>query len=60
MNIVTENVFQIGINDYKTDLFEGQYPIPKGMTYNSYAIVDEKIAVLDTVEHKFFEEWLLS
>lgn len=59
MNIVTENVFQIGINDYKTDLFEGQYPIPKGMTYNSYVIVDEKIAVLDTVEHKFFEEWLL-
>ncbi|HHZ11780.1 MAG TPA: FprA family A-type flavoprotein, partial [Acholeplasmataceae bacterium] len=48
MNKVTENVFQIGINDYKTDLFEGQYPLPKGIAYNSYVIIDEKTAVLDT------------
>jgi len=58
MNKVTENVFQIGINDYKTDLFEGQYPLPKGIAYNSYVIIDEKTAVLDTVDYKFSDEWL--
>lgn len=57
MDKVSSNVYHIGINDDKTDLFEGQYPIPKGMAYNSYVIVDEKIAVLDTVEGKFYEEW---
>ncbi|NLD26901.1 MAG: MBL fold metallo-hydrolase [Acholeplasmataceae bacterium] len=57
MDNITNNVYYIGVNDYKTDLFEGQYPLPKGIAYNSYVIVDEKIAVLDTVEAKFYEEW---
>ena len=48
MNI-TDKVYYIGVNDKKIDLFEGQYIVPNGMSYNSYAIIDEKIAVMDTV-----------
>ncbi|MBO4868197.1 MAG: flavin reductase [Clostridia bacterium] len=55
---ITENLFYVGVNDHKLDLFEGQYDVPNGMAYNSYAIVDEKIAVIDTVDVKFGHEWL--
>ncbi len=57
MNI-TNTVKYIGVNDHKADLFEGQYKIPNGMSYNSYAIIDEKIAIMDTVDGAFKEEWL--
>ncbi len=55
---MTENIRYIGINDHKIDLFEGQYKVPKGMSYNSYMIIDRKIAVLDTVDRNFTHEWL--
>lgn len=55
---VTDNIFYIGVNDYDIDLFEGQYLVEKGMAYNSYVIMDEKIAVLDTVDKNFGDEWL--
>ena len=57
MNI-KDKVYYIGVNDKKIDLFEGQYIVPNGMSYNSYAIIDEKIAVMDTVDINFTEEWL--
>lgn len=57
MNI-TNDIKYIGVNDYKTDLFEGQYKVPHGMAYNSYVITDEKIAVMDTVDAGFTGEWL--
>lgn len=52
------DVIYIGVNDHKIDLFEGQYAVPNGMAYNSYLILDEKIAVVDTVDANFGEEWL--
>ncbi len=55
---ISENIVYIGVNDHKTDLFEGQYAVPNGMAYNSYVILDEKTAVMDTVEAGFAEEWL--
>ncbi len=55
---LSEKFFYVGVNDHKLDLFEGQYDVPNGMAYNSYAIVDEKIAVIDTVDVKFGHEWL--
>ena len=55
---VTKDIRYIGINDHKIDLFEGQYPVPNGMAYNSYVILDEKIAILDTVDAAFTHEWL--
>ncbi|MBR2861073.1 MAG: flavin reductase [Clostridia bacterium] len=55
---ITDSVFYVGVNDHEIDLFEGQYIVPNGMAYNSYIIVDEKIAVLDTVEVRFTHEWL--
>ena len=55
---MTEAIRYIGVNDHKIDLFEGQYRVPKGMSYNSYAIVDEKVAILDTVDRSFTHEWL--
>ena len=55
---ITNDVKYIGVNDTKTDLFESQYPIPNGVAYNSYVILDEKIAVMDTVEADFGDEWL--
>ena len=56
--IITDNIKYIGINDRKIDLFEGQYVVPNGMAYNSYAIIDEKIAIMDTVDGSFGDEWL--
>ena len=55
---VTKDIKYIGVNDRKIDLFEGQYAVPNGMSYNSYAILDEKIAVMDTVDANFTHEWL--
>ena len=55
---ITENVFSVGVDDKTIDLFEGQYRVPNGMAYNSYVIVGEKIAVLDTVSEGFGNEWL--
>ena len=57
MNI-TNDIRYIGVNDHKVDLFEGQYIVPNGMAYNSYVILDEKIAVMDTVDQNFTHEWL--
>ncbi len=57
MNI-TNDIKYIGVNDYKIDLFEGQYRVPNGMDYNSYAIIDEKIAIMDSVDAGFAQEWL--
>ncbi len=55
---ITEDIKYIGVNDHNVDLFEGQYIVPNGMAYNSYAIIDEKIAVMDTVDGNFTHEWL--
>ena len=55
---ITNDIFYIGVNDHDLDLFEGQYSVPNGMAYNSYGILDEKIAVMDTVDARFGEEWL--
>ena len=55
---ITNDIFYVGVNDHKIDLFEGQYAVPNGMAYNSYIIMDEKIAVLDTVDRNFTHEWL--
>ncbi|MBD5111081.1 MAG: MBL fold metallo-hydrolase [Ruminococcaceae bacterium] len=57
MTEITNDIKYIGVNDHETDLFEGQYNIPKGMAYNSYVIDDEKIAVMDTVDARFDEKW---
>lgn len=57
MNI-SKDIFYVGVNDRTTDLFEGQYSIPNGISYNSYVIKDEKIAVMDTVDIHFTHEWL--
>lgn len=56
--MITKDVIYVGVNDHETDLFEGQYRVPSGMSYNSYVITDEKIAVLDTVDRRFEKEWL--
>ncbi len=58
MKNVTNDIFYIGVNDHEVDLFEGQFNVPNGMAYNSYAIMDEKIAIMDTVDINFGEEWL--
>ena len=55
---ITQDIRYIGVNDHNIDLFEGQYVVPNGMAYNSYAILDEKIAVMDTVDAAFTHEWL--
>ena len=55
---LTEDIRYIGVNDHRSDLFEGQYIIPNGMAYNSYVVLDEKTAVTDTTEGKFTDEWL--
>lgn len=57
MNSITNDIKYIGVNDRKIDLFEGQFDVPNGMAYNSYVISDEKIAVMDTVDINFTEEW---
>lgn len=56
--MIASSVKYIGVNDYDIDLFEGQYPVPRGMAYNSYLILDEKTAVMDTVDVRFGAEWL--
>ena len=55
---ITKDIRYIGVNDHQIDLFEGQYAVPNGMAYNSYAILDEKIAIMDTVDKNFTQEWL--
>ncbi len=55
---ITNDIRYVGVNDHKIDLFEGQYDVPNGMAYNSYVIVDDKIAVMDTVDKNFTDEWL--
>ncbi len=56
--IISNDIKYVGVNDRKLDMFEGQYKIPNGISYNSYVIMDEKIAVMDTVDAGFAEEWL--
>ncbi len=56
--VITDDIKYVGVNDRKIDLFEGQYIVPNGMAYNSYVILDEKIAVMDSVEKGFADEWL--
>ena len=55
---VSKNIRYIGVNDHQVDLFEGQFPVPEGMAYNSYLILDEKPTVMDSVDAHFTEEWL--
>ena len=55
---IREDILYVGVNDHITDLFEGQYKVPNGMSYNSYVILDEKVAVMDTVDAKFTHQWL--
>ncbi|MGM9968922.1 MAG: FprA family A-type flavoprotein [Anaeroplasma sp.] len=56
--MITDDIKYVGVNDYKIDLFEGQYKVPNGISYNSYIIMDEKIAIMDTVDKNFKDEWL--
>ena len=56
--MITNDIKYIGVNDHELDLFEGQYDVPNGMAYNSYVILDDKIAVMDTVDARFGQEWL--
>ncbi len=55
---ITKDVIYVGVNDHKIDLFEGQYTVPNGMAYNSYAIIDGKIAIMDSVDANFGDEWI--
>ena len=56
--IITNDIKYVGVNDHKIDLFEGQYDVPNGMAYNSYAIIDEKTAIMDSVDIRFSDEWI--
>ena len=56
--LVTKDIYYVGVNDHQIDLFEGQYIVPNGMAYNSYVIKDELIAIMDTVDQHFTDEWL--
>ena len=55
---ITDTIKYVGVNDHQIDLFEGQYKVPNGMAYNSYVILAEKIAVMDTVDANCTHEWL--
>ena len=55
---ISDTIKYIGVNDHEIDLFEGQYDVPNGMSYNSYAIIDEKIAIMDSVDSRFGDQWL--
>ena len=55
---ITRNVVYIGVDDKNIDLFESQYDVPNGMAYNSYVIIDEKVAVMDTADHRVTDIWL--
>ena len=57
---ITNDIKYVGVNDHQVELFEGQYGVPNGMAYNSYVVLDEKIAVMDTVEIHFTREWLVN
>ena len=56
--IISKDILYVGVNDHRIDLFEGQYDVPNGMAYNSYAIIDEQIAIMDSVDAAFTHEWL--
>jgi len=56
--IITDSIKYVGVDDHKIDLFEGQFEVPNGMAYNSYVILDEKIAVMDSVDACFGDEWM--
>lgn len=58
MENITNDIIYVGVNDHKVDLFEGQYKVPNGMSYNSYVVLDEKVTVFDTVDANFNDEWL--
>ncbi len=58
MPVITKDIVYVGVNDHAVDLFEGQYDVSNGMAYNSYVILDEKVAVMDTVDRNFTHEWL--
>ena len=55
---ITNDIKYIGVNDHQVDLFEGQYVVPNGISYNSYVILDDKVAIMDTVDRNFTQEWL--
>ena len=55
---ITDDIIYVGVNDHEIDLFEGQYVVPNGMAYNSYVIMDKKVAVVDTVDRRFTHQWL--
>ena len=55
---ITNDIRYVGVNDHEVDLFEGQYVVPNGMAYNSYVVLDEKVAVMDTVDQRFIGQWL--
>ena len=55
---ITDTIKYVGVNDHQVDHFEGQYKVPNGMSYNSYVVLDEKVAVMDTVDANFTHEWL--
>ena len=59
MKHITNDIYYAGVNDHEIDLFEGQFDVPNGMAYNSYVIMDEKTAVMDTVDIHFGEEFLI-
>ena len=54
---ISKNIVYVGVNDHEIDLFEGQYIVPNGMSYNSYAVMDEKTAIMDSVDARFTAEW---
>ncbi len=58
MKIVTNDIYYVGVNDHQIDLFEGQYIVENGMAYNSYVVMDDLITVFDTVDIRFFDEWM--
>ena len=55
---ITNDIYYVGVNDHKVDLFEGMYVVPNGMSYNSYVVLDDKITVFDSVDAHFGDEWL--
>ena len=58
IKILDEKTRYIGVDDFQVDLFEGQYIVPEGISYNSYLILDEKVAIVDTVDGRMAQEWL--
>ena len=55
---ITKDILYVGVNDHLVDLFEGQYDVPNGMAYNSYLICDDKVAIMDSVDAHFTDEWI--